>query len=284
MILPHETLVRQKICIDFASLKHACPRGIYLTPVSSEPLTWIGVLFLKKGPYANAVLRFRVAFPEDYPQRPPVITFLSDVFHPMVTPLTTYTHTTRDPGTETVSSGDEGRLPPGGFSLRHGFPEWFESSTSVSNADADSTRSGAMRVPHIVEVLQYLRVAFDTEAVLDSVPLEVAANSGAWHAWRTSRSRTLNGRKSPSTQGSRGTSIASTERSTSPRQQPGGARRPGEWNWQGVWEDRVRKSIQASISEAALFGADGHDLINFLKMDEEALERVVPTGSTQSAV
>ena len=137
-----------------ASLKSACPKGIYLTPVPDEPLTWAGVLFLRKGtlcrvgcpsvmaswrsdactgPYVNAILRFRVDFPESYPQRPPVITFLSDIFHPLVTPLTTYTHTTRAPGTETVSSADPDRLPPGGFSLRHGFPVWFESSAVSTN-------------------------------------------------------------------------------------------------------------------------------------------------------
>lgn len=82
----------------------------------------------KAGPYANAVLRFRIDFSEDYPGRPPVLTFISDVFHPLVTPVTTYTHSTRDPGTDTLSSADEGRLPPGGFALRHGFPEWFETS------------------------------------------------------------------------------------------------------------------------------------------------------------
>src|SRR3989337_2223388 len=34
-----------------------------------------------------------------------------------------YTTDIQDSGT--VSATDEERLPPGGFSLRHGFPEWF---------------------------------------------------------------------------------------------------------------------------------------------------------------
>ena len=261
------------------------------------------------------MLRFQIEFPEDYPDRPPVISFLSDVFHPLVTPLTTYTHTTRELGAETVSSADEGRLPPGGFTLRHGFPEWFEAATtSAQNASMRPNEVGApsqssdlaiagngdglvvaqSRLPHTIEVLQYLRVAFDTEALLDSIPIDMTANSGAWHAWGSHRSK-MNGRGSPATRGSRASSQASRERTTSPKQQPGGARRPGEWNWQGVWEERVRKSILASKSEAALFGGDGSDPvmflssyfdlllytdtveINFLKMDEEALERVTPS-------
>lgn len=115
--------------------------------------------------------------------------------------------------------------------------------------------------PHIVEVLQYIRVVFAVEAVLDSIPLSVAANSGAWHAWRSHRSSEANGRRPSATQGSRDNSVGSIERSTSPRQQPGGARKPGEWNWQGVWEDRVRKSVHGSNSDPMLFGAEGNDVV-----------------------
>ena len=215
------------------------------------------------------MLRFKIAFPDDFPRRPPVISFLSDVFHPLVTPLTTYTYSTRDTGAETVSAVDEQRLPPGGLSLRHGFPEWFDEATETASRpvqhrttadvdaaeDADDGRSNPSdtvespdqpqaRPSHIVEVLQYLRVAFDTEAVLDSIPLDTAANTGAWHAWTSYRSKMAGRNASPVRQSSDARE-AGHERSSSPRKQPGGARRPGEWNWQGVWEDRVRKSVQA---------------------------------------
>lgn len=78
-----------------------------------------------KGAYAPAVLRFQIHFPESYPQLPPLITFASDIFHPLVTPLTTYMYTTDIQDNGTVSATDDERLPPGGFSLRHGFPDWF---------------------------------------------------------------------------------------------------------------------------------------------------------------
>jgi len=53
------------------------------------------------------------------------------------------------------------------------------------------------------------------------------------------------------------------------------ARRPGEWNWDGVWEVRVKKGIDASVGEAMLFGKDaGDDLIRFLNMDHGDLEGI----------
>ena len=238
-----------------------------------------------EGQYANAILRFRVDFPDDYPSQPPIVRFLSDVFHPLVTPLTTYTYSTRDTGTETVSAADRNLLPAGGLSLRHGFPEWFgggrDGASNKESSDADvkqkqhsaahtpSTMNGA---PLTVEVLQYLRVVFDTEALLDAVPLEAAANTGAWHAWKSYRSKTSGGRASPATRSSSSANETASDRSTSPRQQPGGARRPGEWNWQGVWEDRVRKCIQASLSENMLYGSEQSDVVCFSKMAPESVQ------------
>jgi hypothetical protein len=176
--------------------------------------------------------------------------------------------------------------------LRHGFPEWFERRRdSVDNKDAITAHSGQQehsqssgpecgsdvrQPPHTVELLQYLRIVFSTEAMLDTVPLEAAANTGAWHAWKSYRAKYMGGRESPAVSLPSGASDATSDRSTSPRQQPGGARRPGEWNWQGVWEDRVRKSVQASISENTLYGGDNNDVICFSKMDADAVNEILP--------
>ncbi|KAI5356566.1 Putative ubiquitin-conjugating enzyme E2, ubiquitin-conjugating enzyme/RWD [Septoria linicola] len=292
MSLMSSALTRQKLCVDFGTVKHACPKGIYVAPVPEEPLLWTGVLFVRKGPYANAILRFHIDFPDDYPKRPPVVVFQSDLFHPLVTPLTTFTYSTRDAGADTQSAVDEQRLPPGGLSLRHGFPEWFESaevqispsearspqdaSDAQDEADVEAESSDVnavkhKRLPHVVELLQYLRIVFDTEDVLDSLPLTAAANAGAWHAWQSFRSKIA----SRATSGARPADDAQ-QRSLSPRQQPGGARRPGEWNWQGVWEDRVRRSVQSTLSESVLFGGDNKDVISFLKMDAETISQISP--------
>ena len=245
------------------------------------------------GPYAHAVLRFQMDFPEDYPERPPTVAFLSDVFHPLVTPPTTYTYSTRDTGAETVSAADHDRLPPGGLSLRHGFPEWFGTTTTVAgnnevyaalqpqeahDAQSRSEAKSSVRQPLTAEVLQYIRIMFDTEAILDSIPLQAAANTGAWHAWRSYRSKMLSGRSSPTTSQPNNASDSNSECSMSPRQQPGGARRPSEWNWQGVWEDRVKKSVQASNSEYMLYGSDNSDVVCFSKMDQDVIRQLMPSS------
>jgi len=36
-----------------ASLKCACPKGVYITPLPDEPFTWSGVLFVRKGMLAT---------------------------------------------------------------------------------------------------------------------------------------------------------------------------------------------------------------------------------------
>ena len=36
------------------------------------------------GYYSDAVLKFRLTFPRNYPERPPVVQFVTDVFHPLV--------------------------------------------------------------------------------------------------------------------------------------------------------------------------------------------------------
>ncbi|KAK6438948.1 hypothetical protein LTR95_004848 [Oleoguttula sp. CCFEE 5521] len=292
MTLKARSLTRQKLCIEFlrcqeflvashacaaytllesASIKHVCPPGVYVAPLAENTLRWTGVLFASQGPYTDAILKFDIAFPEDCPLSAPLITFEQDVFHPLVTPLTTYSYSSRDRDAETISSGDDGRLPPGGLSLREGFPEWFHIiGQDLQQEDAASEATA----PHVLHVLHYLRLIFSTPELLDEVQLAGAANPSAWHAWQAHRKRAVRGRtQSPALQSSDVSRSSDTisERSMSPRrslQQPGGARRPGEWNWNGVWEDRVRKVIMASQSESALYGAESAGLINFTKRDK----------------
>lgn len=153
--------------------------------------------------------------------------------------MTTYTYTTQDTGTDTVSASDDERLPPGGFSLSHGFPQWYRRQPTSDNEEF------LQPLPVIVEVLFYLRNAFTSNTLLDSIPLEAAANPGAWHAWQ---SYMVKEGRAPIQ------SVAQdSNQSPGARQQPGGARKPGEWNWDGVWEDRVRKGIRASVSEHSIY-------------------------------
>ncbi|KAK8091130.1 ubiquitin-conjugating enzyme/RWD-like protein [Apiospora phragmitis] len=325
-------LRKQNLLVEFSGLKQSCPEGIFVSLTPGDPALWSGVVFVRDGPYAPAVMRFQISFPDAYPRLPPLVTFSTDMFHPLITPLTTYMYSTDvQDHNATVSATDEERLPPGGFSLRHGFPDWFgrrsrsraassqvqqttpprqppKSSSSSGGAGGGGTpgsRASAVgespgfadtRKTDIstFEVLRYIRSTFDDEAVLDAIPLEAAGNPGAWHSWRTHRQ---DSGKAFHTNNTNNTT-------TSPpppqqQQQPvgeGEGRRcrrryqrkttclrlrrprppPGEWNWEGVWEARVKKGVDASVSEAVLYGGTGagDDVIRFLSMEEGDVEAV----------
>jgi hypothetical protein len=214
----------------------------------------------------------------------------------LIVPLTTYTFTTGSASDNPVSATDDERLPPGGFSLRHGFPHWFgrakrsgltsgitsrnvsgastggastgqeSSADPVTNdaasdassppvaltAEAAASEEGEVQTPRLVkvptdhfaeprnvvpvsEILNYIRSTFDDEAVLDSLPVEVAGNPGAWHAWKAHR---------------RGGSGPGHLKRGSPQ-----ARLPGDWHWDGIWARRVQDEIENSRSEPMLFGS-----------------------------
>lgn len=198
-----------------------------------------------------------------YPRQPPLVTFSTDIFHPLVSPLSNYTYSTDVQDNGTVSASDDERLPPGGFSLRHGFPGWFGRARGGSGPPQTPPRGGIsapetpesrptpkgatpgyMRGDEAVstfDVLTYMRSVFDDDDVLDGVGLEAAGNANAWHAWRTHRK------------------AAGKEFGGEEAGQPGGEgpRHPGSWDWDGVWEDRVKGCIAGSLSEAVLYGGAG---------------------------
>ncbi|KAH7160801.1 ubiquitin-conjugating enzyme/RWD-like protein [Dactylonectria macrodidyma] len=310
------SLRRQQLLSEFTGLKQACPEGMFVSLTPGDPTLWSGVLFVRNGPYAPAVLRFQISFPDSYPQLPPLVTFSSDMFHPLITPLTTYMYTTDIQESGTVSASDQERLPPGGFSLRHGFPDWFgRGRRSVRDSKQTSNHSLASPVPlqgtsgnlsspasratpggeaplymqtnkkgtSAYGILRYIRGAFDDEELLDSVPLTAAGNPGAWHAWRTHRRAAgkLADDLPPAddSQGQGGDTAQGDESSPGSAKlaQPAEAvRHPGEWNWDGVWEDRVKKGIAASLSEPVLYGATTtpDDLIRFLAMEDNDVDSV----------
>lgn len=144
--------------------------------------------------------------------------------------------------------------------LKEGFPEWF--------MEGDGPTPDALNIAqkHPIQLLHYIRLIFSTPEILDSLPLSSAANPSAWHAWRSHRAKTLGDRtRSPPARAVNGGSETGSERSLSPgaaAQQPGGARRPGEWNWTGVWEERVRKAVVISRTEGALFGGEGGEVVS----------------------
>ncbi|KAG2205818.1 hypothetical protein INT47_004001 [Mucor saturninus] len=86
---PHlisEYFKKYELMTEFINLKNPnhCPLGIYIMPSSENLNVWYGVLFVHQGYYRSGAFKFRVAIPESYPEYPPAVTFMSDMFHPLV--------------------------------------------------------------------------------------------------------------------------------------------------------------------------------------------------------
>ncbi|KAI7897949.1 ubiquitin-conjugating enzyme/RWD-like protein [Cokeromyces recurvatus] len=53
-------------------------------PSSENLYIWYGVIFVHQGYYKSGIFKFRVALPESYPEYSPSVTFMSDMFHPLI--------------------------------------------------------------------------------------------------------------------------------------------------------------------------------------------------------
>ncbi|KAI4264261.1 MAG: hypothetical protein L6R42_000626 [Xanthoria sp. 1 TBL-2021] len=245
-------------------------------------------------PYAPAVLRFHVSFPPGYPNLPPLITFITDIFHPLVTPVTTYTYGASTSESGANSAADEQPLPPGGFGLTDGFPRWFGGSERSTTSSVNSSRNAAAQAEppehgklpcttpevqlsaehmppraSIASVLDYVKRSFDDDDVLNRLPAEAATNPGAWKAWQAYRY------SDEETSRDQTNTVQDKHQSHSSKSQ---ARHPDDWSWEGVWERRVRKGIDASISDQVLFGASGGDeMIRFVPTSDVPLDALGET-------
>lgn len=84
--------IRLKILrLEYQLLQKYAPNGVFLMPADPLPgddgpqLTyWKGVYFVKQGIYQDAVLKFRMTFPPDYPKQMPKVHFQTKVFHPLI--------------------------------------------------------------------------------------------------------------------------------------------------------------------------------------------------------
>jgi hypothetical protein len=209
------------------------------------------------------------------------VTFSTDIFHPLVVPLTQYTFSASALEAGTVSASDDDRLPPGSFSLRQGFPQWYrgrararsnlehkspadeqsKSETSIPPAntldDTDQLDSRSMTL----RLLEHIKQSFESTELLDNLPFSVVGNPSAWHAWRAYRGLAKNQ--------ARGRSPVAEDQ---PERSPSSPKQMSDWNWDGVWESRVTNGIEASISEAGLFTNQG--LVSFNKLDSAQLKQI----------
>jgi hypothetical protein len=129
---------------------------------------------------------------------------------------------------------------------------------------SSSTQESDARPVAISEVLAYIKSTFEDPSILDRLSLKAAGNSGAWYAWQSYRGFSKNT--------SRAISPAHDDRSNSPAS--GSHALPSDWNWEGVWENRVQSGIENSLSDPVLFAPKGG------RVGEKRTEMVSRTGKS----
>ncbi|KAJ5167372.1 uncharacterized protein N7482_006153 [Penicillium canariense] len=286
---------KQQLHLEFASLRHAAPPGVYVSLALGDPSLWNGVIFVRSGPYASAVLRFQVRFPDIYPDLPPLVTFGTDVFHPLIVPLTTYTFSTSSASDNPVSATDEERLPPGGFSLRHGFPHWFgrakrsgltsgKSSRNVSGnsagaapgggiASAGAGAEGNVASDGLASVAtqcgqgpeggeEKLRISQLPLAEQFAEPRKVVPVAELLDYIRSTfddeevlDSLPVEAAGNPGAWHAWKAHRRGGNGISDLKRGSPQARLPGDWHWDGIWARRVQDEIEASRSDPMLFGS-----------------------------
>lgn len=133
-------------------------------------------------------------------------------------------------------------------------PSRKKGNSSRHNEVGPQSDSSEVLNNSIMAILDYLKRAFDDEELLDGLPLQSAANLGAWKAWHAHR-------RSARAQADAVRPDDPNDQLSAAEQYAGGvrtgARRPGEWSWDGVWKERVKRGVEASISDQVVFGAGG---------------------------
>ncbi|CAG9318216.1 unnamed protein product [Blepharisma stoltei] len=79
-----EQMREYQLLLEYRSLQSYAPQGVYVLPKIQDVHTWFGILFIKKGHYRGAILKFRIELPQDYPNSGPQAYFSPHVFHPLI--------------------------------------------------------------------------------------------------------------------------------------------------------------------------------------------------------
>jgi len=76
---------RQRLVRDFKNLQKDPPNGINAAPEGDDIFAWVGIVQGPKcTPWEGGAFKLSMAFPMDYPMKPPEIAFITPIFHPNV--------------------------------------------------------------------------------------------------------------------------------------------------------------------------------------------------------
>lgn len=79
-----------KVTIEYKHLRQHAPGGVYLIPSLNDLRFFYGVIFVRRGPFANGIFKFQIRLPEKYNDVNtwPEITFTSYIYNPHVDSVT----------------------------------------------------------------------------------------------------------------------------------------------------------------------------------------------------
>ena len=79
------TPAKRRLMRDFKRIQDDPPPGISATPKDSDIMNWNAVIFGPADtPFEDGTFHLTLSFSEDYPNKPPVVKFVSKMFHPNV--------------------------------------------------------------------------------------------------------------------------------------------------------------------------------------------------------
>jgi len=70
---------------EYELMKKTKPSGVYVVPSARSSLVWNGVVFVRQGIYRDAIFRFSINIPDNFPDGDsPSVVFKPPVFHPLI--------------------------------------------------------------------------------------------------------------------------------------------------------------------------------------------------------
>uniref|UniRef100_A0A1I7YTL2 UBIQUITIN_CONJUGAT_2 domain-containing protein n=1 Tax=Steinernema glaseri TaxID=37863 RepID=A0A1I7YTL2_9BILA len=78
---------QRRLMLDFKRIQQDPPFGCSGAPTEDDILVWHAVIFGPRStPFEDGVFKLRLRFTEEYPNKPPSVKFISQMFHPNVYP------------------------------------------------------------------------------------------------------------------------------------------------------------------------------------------------------